>query len=203
MPLTTIPQAVEEIQQGKFVIIVDDADRENEGDLAMSATKVTPEHINFMASHARGLICMSIPGERLDELQLPLMVPENTARHGTAFTISVDAKHGASTGISAHDRAATVKAILNPKTKPEDLARPGHLFPLRYCHGGVFQRAGHTEAIVDLSVIAGLAPAGLLCEVLREDGRMARFPYLEDFGQKYDIRIISIAQIIDHLKNNH
>ncbi len=202
MPLVTIPEAVQDIQQGKFVIIVDDADRENEGDLAMAASKVTPEHINFMASYARGLICMSIPGERLDELELPLMVPENTARHGTAFTISVDAKHGASTGISAHDRAATVKAILDPKTKPQDLARPGHLFPLRYCQGGVLERDGHTEAIVDLSIISGLTPAGLLCEVLREDGRMARLPYLEDFGQKHNISIISIAQIIEHIKNN-
>lgn len=203
MPLVTIPEAVQDIQQGKFVIIVDDAERENEGDLAMAASKVTPEHINFMASYARGLICVSIPGERLDELQLPLMVPENTARHGTAFTVSVDVKHGASTGISAHDRAATVKAILDPKTKPQDLARPGHLFPLRYSQGGVLERAGHTEAVVDLSVISGLAPAGLLCEVLREDGRMARFPYLEDFGQKHNINIISIAQIIDHINNNH
>src|SRR4030042_574895 len=163
MGLTTIPEAIEDIKAGKFIIIVDDENRENEGDLAMAAEKVTPEAINFMAKEARGLICLPIRGERLEELRIPMMVQDNTSRFSTAFTMSVDAKHGVATGISAHDRAATVKAVLDPATKPGDLARPGHMFPIRARDGGVLVRAGHTESIVDLARLAGLYPAGIIC----------------------------------------
>jgi 3,4-dihydroxy 2-butanone 4-phosphate synthase/GTP cyclohydrolase II len=185
-----------------MVIIVDDAQRENEGDLVVAAEKVTADHVNFMAAQARGLICLSIVGERLDELGLPPMVPDNTSHHGTGFTVSVDVKRGASTGISAHDRAATVKAMLDPRTRPEDLARPGHLFPLRYSNGGVLVRAGHTEAVVDLAKLAGLYPAGLLCEIMGQDGRMARLPALEEFGGRHSIPIITIAQLIAHRRQH-
>ena len=196
MPLISVEQAVEEITQGKFVIIVDDEDRENEGDLAMAAELVTPEAISFMATYGRGLICMPVIGERLDELELPLMVSENTGRHSTAFTVSVDVKQGATTGISAHDRASTVKAILDTNSKPGDLARPGHLFPLRYAEGGVLVRVGQTEAIVDLAFIAGIYPAGVICEIMNDDGAMARMPHLEEFSAKHNISIISVAQIL-------
>ena len=202
MPFVTVEEAVEEIRQGRFVIIVDDENRENEGDLAMAAEWVTPEAITFMATHGKGLICMSIVGERLDHLQLPLMVSENTARHSTAFTVSVDVKKGATTGISAYDRAATVKAIIDPRTKPDDLARPGHLFPLRYAEGGVLVRAGQTEAIVDLAKMAGLYPAGVICEVMNEDGTMARMPHLEKFSRKHGVKIISVAQIMAYRRQN-
>ena len=198
MPLATIEEAVEDIRQGRIVIIVDDEERENEGDLAMAADCVTPEAITFMAKHGRGLICMPISGERLDEIQLPLMVSENTARLGTAFTVSVDYKRGTTTGISAYDRAATVKAILDPRTAPEDLARPGHLFPLRYAEGGVLVRAGQTEAIVDLARLAGRYPAGVICEVMNDDGTMARMPRLEEVSQEHGIKIVSVAQLIDY-----
>ena len=196
MPFTRVEEAVEDIRQGKFVVIVDDEDRENEGDLAIAAEKITPEAIAFMATYGRGLICLSIIGERLDSLQLPPMVSENTARHATAFTVSVDVKKGASTGISAHDRAATVSAILDPNTQPDDLARPGHLFPLRYAEGGVLVRAGQTEAIVDLAKLAWLYPAGVICEVMNDDGTMARMPELEKFSRQHGIKIISVAQIM-------
>lgn len=196
MPFVSVEQAVEDVRHGKFVIIVDDEDRENEGDLAMAAEWVTPEAINFMAAHGRGLICMSITGERLDQLQLPLMVADNTARHGTAFTVSVDYKKDTTTGISAYDRAATVKAMLDPNTRPQDLARPGHLFPLRYSEGGVLVRAGQTEAVVDLAKMAGLYPAGVICEVMNPDGTMARMPLLEEFSRQHSINIISVAQIV-------
>ena len=198
MPLATIEEAIEEIRQGRIVIIVDDEERENEGDLAMAADCVTPEAITFMAKHGRGLICMPISGKRLDEIQLPLMVSENTARLGTAFTVSVDYKKGTTTGISAYDRAATVKAILDPGTAPEDLARPGHLFPLRYAEGGVLVRAGQTEAIVDLAKLAGRYPAGVICEVMDDDGTMARMPRLEEVSQEHGIKIVSVAQLIDY-----
>ena len=174
MPLCTVEEAVEDIRQGKFVIIVDDEDRENEGDLAVAAEFATPEAISFMANHGRGLICMPIIGERLDSLGIDLMVGGNTARLGTAFTVSVDAVGGTTTGISAGDRAATVKALLDPNAKPSDLARPGHLFPLRYAEGGVLVRAGQTEGIVDLAKMAGLYPAGVICEIMNQDGTMAR-----------------------------
>ena len=169
MGLATIPEAIEDIKAGKFVIIVDDEDRENEGDLTMAAEKVTPEAINFMAKYGRGLICMPVTGERLDELKIPMMVSDNTSKFTTGFTVSVEAKHGTSTGISAADRAKTVQTMVDPDTKPEDLARPGHMFPLRAKDGGVLVRAGQTEAIVDLSRLAGLKPAGVICEIINDD----------------------------------
>lgn len=192
----TIPEALEEIRRGRMIIVVDDEDRENEGDLVVAAEKVTPEHINFMAREARGLICVPIIGRRLDELKIPLMVQDNTSSHGTAFTVSVDYKVGTTTGISAYDRAATIRALIDPKARPEDFARPGHIFPLRYQEGGVLVRAGHTEAAVDLARLAGLYPAGVVCEVMNEDGTMARLPQLEAFAQKHGIKIITIAQLI-------
>ena len=196
MALSTIPEAIEDIKEGKFVIIVDNEDRENEGDLAIAAEKVSPEAINFMATHARGLICLPVMGSRLDELGIPLMVGQNTSRFTTAFTISVEAKHKVSTGISAADRAQTVKTIIDPKTKPSDLAFPGHMFPLRAKEGGVLVRAGHTEAIVDLAKMAQLYPAGVICEILNEDGTMARLPQLTVLAEKYCIKIISVTDLI-------
>jgi len=201
MPLSSVPEAIEDIRQGKFVIVVDDEDRENEGDLVIAAEHVTPEAINFMARYGRGLICMPIIGKRLDELQIPMMVQHNTSGFGTAFTVSVEAKHKVTTGISAYDRAATVKAILDPSTRPEDLARPGHMFPLRAAEGGVLKRAGQTEAAVDLARLAGLYPAGVICEIMNEDGTMARRPDLELFSQRHGIRIISVAQLIDYRRH--
>ena len=202
MPLCTVEEAVEDIRQGKFVILVDDEDRENEGDLAVAAEFATPEAISFMANHGRGLICMPIIGERLDSLGIDLMVGGNTARLGTAFTVSVDAVGGTTTGISAGDRAVTVKALLNPNTKPSDLARPGHLFPLRYAEGGVLVRAGQTEGIVDLAKMAGLYPAGVICEIMKQDGAMARLGDLEGFSQEHGIKIISIAQLVAYRKQH-
>jgi len=196
MGLVNIPEAIEDIKAGRFIILVDNEDRENEGDLAMAAEKVIPEAINFMARHARGLICLPILGQRLDELGIPLMVGENTSKFCTAFTVSVEAKHGVSTGISAADRAQTIKAILDSATKPGDLARPGHMFPLRAREGGVLVRAGHTEAIVDLARLAGLYPAGVICEILNEDGSMARLSQLEVMAEKFEIKIVSIADLI-------
>ena len=202
MPLCTVEEAVEDIRQGKFVILVDDEDRENEGDLAVAAEFATPEAISFMANYGRGLICMPIIGERLDSLGIDLMVGGNTARLGTAFTVSVDAVGGTTTGISAGDRAATVKAILDPNTKPSDLARPGHLFPLRYAEGGVLVRAGQTEGIVDLAKMAGLYPAGVICEIMKQDGAMARLGDLEEFSGEHGIKIISIAQLVAYRKQH-
>jgi len=196
MGLSTIAEAIEDIKAGKFIIIVDDEDRENEGDLAIAAEKVTDEAINFMTKHARGLICLPIIGQRLDELGIPLMVGDNTSRFSTAFTVSIEAKHRVSTGISAADRAETVKAVVNPATKAEDLARPGHMFPLRARDGGVLVRAGHTEAIVDLVRLAGLYPAGVICEILNEDGSMARLPQLAVMAEKYGIKIVTVADLI-------
>ncbi|GAG79343.1 unnamed protein product, partial [marine sediment metagenome] len=196
MGLSTITEAIEDIKAGKFIIIVDDEDRENEGDLAIAAEKVTDEAINFMTKHARGLICLPIIGQRLDELGIPLMVGDNTSRFSTAFTVSIEAKHRVSTGISAADRAETVKAVVNPATKAEDLARPGHMFPLRARDGGVLVRAGHTEAIVDLVRLAGLYPAGVICEILNEDGSMARLPQLAVMAEKYGIKIVTVADLI-------
>lgn len=202
MEFATIPEAIEDIKAGKFIIIVDDENRENEGDLAIAAEMVTPEAINFMARHARGLICLPIIGHRLDELSVPLMVQENTAKFSTAFGISIEAKHKTSSGISAHDRAATVKAMLDPDTKPEDLARPGHMFPIRAREGGVLVRAGHTEAIVDLARFAGFYPAGVICEIMNEDGTMARLPQLEVMADKFGIKIVSIADLIVYRRRN-
>ncbi|MCX6008545.1 MAG: bifunctional 3,4-dihydroxy-2-butanone-4-phosphate synthase/GTP cyclohydrolase II [Chloroflexi bacterium] len=202
MEFATVPEAIEDIKAGKFIIIVDDENRENEGDLAIAAEMVTPEAINFMARHARGLICLPVIGHRLDELRVPLMVQENTAKFSTAFGISIEAKHKTSSGISAHDRAATVKAVLDPDTKPEDLARPGHMFPIRAKEGGVLVRAGHTEAIVDLARFAGLYPAGVICEIMNEDGTMARLPQLEVMADKFGIKIVSIADLIAYRRRN-
>jgi 3,4-dihydroxy 2-butanone 4-phosphate synthase/GTP cyclohydrolase II len=196
MGLSTIPEAIEDIKAGKFVIIVDDESRENEGDLIMAAEKVTAEAINFMARHARGLICLPIIGKRLDELRIPMMVTENTSKFSTAFTVSVEAKHKVSTGISAADRAETVRTIVDPATKPEDLAYPGHMFPLRAREGGVLVRAGHTEAVVDLARLAELYPAGVLCEILNEDGSMARLSQLEVISERYGIKMVTIADLI-------
>jgi 3,4-dihydroxy 2-butanone 4-phosphate synthase/GTP cyclohydrolase II len=177
---------------------VDDADRENEGDLILAASEVTPEAIAYMVRHTSGVICMPVTGERLDELHIPLMVSNVTDPQRTAFTVSVDVTRGTTTGISAADRAATIRAIIDPHTKPEDLARPGHVFPLRYREGGVLKRAGHTEAAVDLAVLAGLYPAGVLCEVVNEDGTMARLPELVKMAREHDLKLISIADLIQH-----
>lgn len=202
MTLTGIEDAIEEIKKGDPIIIVDDENRENEGDLAIAAEKVTPEVINFMASQARGLICLAMTGQRLDELHIPMMVNENTSKFTTAFAVSIDAKNGITTGISAVDRATTVKAVLNPNTRPEDIARPGHIFPLRAREGGVLVRAGHTEAIVDLARLAGLYPAGVICEVMNDDGTMARLPELEAMAAKYGFKIVSIADLIAYRRRH-
>jgi 3,4-dihydroxy 2-butanone 4-phosphate synthase/GTP cyclohydrolase II len=202
MALVTIPEAIAEIKAGKFLIIVDDEGRENEGDLAIAAEKVTPAAINFMAKHGRGLICIAMTGDRLDELNIPMMVQDNTSRFSSPFTVSVEAKHKVTTGISAHDRAATVKALIDPATKPEDLSRPGHMFPLRARDGGVLVRAGHTEAVVDLAKAAGLYPSGVICEILNEDGTMARVPQLEAMAAEHGIKMVSVAQIIAHRRRH-
>ena len=202
MGLANVAEVIEDIKAGKFIIIVDDENRENEGDLAIAADMVTPEAINFMAKHARGLICLPIVGQRLDELKVPLMVQENTAKFSTAFAVSIEAKHKTSSGISAYDRAATVKVVLDPDTKPEDLARPGHMFPIRAREGGVLVRAGHTEAIVDIAKLAELYPAGVVCEIMNEDGTMARLPQLEVIADQFGIRIVSIADLIAYRRRN-
>ncbi len=202
MSQASISEGIEDIRAGRFVIIVDDEDRENEGDLAMAAEKVTPEAINFMTKHARGLICLPIVGERLDELKIPMMVGENTSKYGTAFTVSIEAKHRVTTGISAYDRAATIKAVLDPLTKPEDLACPGHTFPLRAKEGGVLARVGHTEAIVDLARLAGLYPAGVICEIMAEDGTMARFPELEAMAERHGLKMMTVADLIAYRRRH-
>ncbi|MFC2039673.1 bifunctional 3,4-dihydroxy-2-butanone-4-phosphate synthase/GTP cyclohydrolase II [Chloroflexota bacterium] len=198
MAMISIPQAIEEIKAGKFLIIVDDADRENEGDLAIAADKISAKAINYMAKYGRGLICLPVTGQRLDELGIPLMVDKNTSHFSTAFTTSIEAKHRVSTGISAADRAETVKAMVDPTTTPNDIAMPGHMFPLRAKEGGVLARAGHTEAVVDLAQLAGLKPAGVICEILNEDGTMARLPQLEEFSGKMGINIVTIADLISY-----
>lgn len=196
MPLSKIEDAIEDIKAGKMVVIVDDEDRENEGDLAMAAEMITPEAVNFMATEGRGLICVPMMAQRLDQLRIPMMVYENTARLSTAFTVSVDVLKGATTGISVHDRAATIKALIEPGTLAEDLGRPGHIFPLRYMEGGVLVRAGQTEASVDLARLAGLYPAGVICEIMNDDGTMARMPHLDEFSRKHDMKVVSVADII-------
>lgn len=196
MALATIPEAVEDIRGGKFLIVVDDERRENEGDLLIAAEKVTPEGINFMARYGRGLICIAMTGERLDELGIPMMVYDNTSKFASPFTVSVEAKHNVTTGISAYDRAVTVKALIEPATGPKDISRPGHMFPLRAREGGVLVRAGHTEAVVDLAKIAELYPAGVICEIMSEDGTMARLAELELMAAEHGIKIVSVAQII-------
>jgi 3,4-dihydroxy 2-butanone 4-phosphate synthase/GTP cyclohydrolase II len=200
--LASIPEAIEDIKVGKFIIIVDDESRENEGDLTIAAEKITPEAVNFMAKHGRGLICLPIIGQRLDELGIPLMVTNNTSNYSTAFTVSIEAKNKVTTGISAFDRAQTIKTVLDPNTKAEDLARPGHVFPIRAREGGVLVRAGHTEAIVDLARLAGLYPAGVICEIMDEDGTMARLPQLEATASKFDLKIVTIADLIAYRVRN-
>ena len=204
MTLATIESALADYRAGKFVIIVDDEDRENEGDLAIAAEFATPAAINFMAREACGLICIAMPAERLDALELPLMVPSssNTSGFGTPFTISVEARHGVSTGISAFDRSTTIRALLNPHTKPADLGRPGHVFPLRAAPGGVLTRRGQTEASLDMATLAGLQPAAVICEIMAPDGTMARLPLLTEFAALHDIKIISIADLCAH-RNQH
>ena len=202
MGISSIAEAIDDIKAGRFVIIVDDEDRENEGDLAIAADKVTVESVNFMAKHARGLICLPIIGKRLDELRIPMMVQDNTSRYSTAFTVSIEAKRRVSTGISAADRAETVKAVLDPNTKPADLVQPGHMFPLRAKEAGVLGRAGHTEAIVDLSRLAGLYPAGVICEIMNDDGSMARLPQLEIIADRYGIKIVTIADLIAYRRRH-
>ena len=200
--ISPVETAIEDIKNGKMVIIVDDEDRENEGDLAMAAELVTPEAINFMSVEGRGLICTPLTESRLKELRLPMMVQDNTARHETAFTISVDVLDGATTGISAHDRSATIQALVSDKTKPEDLARPGHVFPLQYMEGGVLVRAGQTEAIVDLTKLANLKPAGIICEIIDSDGSMARMPKLKEFAKTHKLNLVSVADIIAYRRIN-
>ena len=202
MGISSIAEAIDDIKAGRFVIIVDDEDRENEGDLAIAADKVTVEAINFMAKHARGLICLPIIGKRLDELRIPMMVQDNTSRYSTAFTVSIEAKRRVSTGISAADRTETIKAVLDPNTKPEDLVQPGHMFPLRAKEAGVLGRAGHTEAIVDLSRLAGFYPAGVICEIMNDDGSMARLPQLEIIADRFGIKIVTIADFIAYRRRH-
>jgi 3,4-dihydroxy 2-butanone 4-phosphate synthase/GTP cyclohydrolase II len=201
MPHSRIEAAIEAIARGEMVIVVDSVDRENEGDLIIAAEKMTPEAMAFMIRHTSGVICMPVEGSRLDELRIPLMVAENTESQRTAFTVSVDAKRGTTTGISAGDRCATVHAILDERTRPEDLARPGHIFPLRYRDGGVLTRAGHTEASVDLARMARLRPAGVLAEVVNDDGSMARLPQLEAFAAEHDLQVISIADLVRYRRH--
>jgi len=206
--LSAIDEAIEDYRQGKILIVVDDEDRENEGDFVAAAELTTPEIINFMAKNGRGLICMSMQKDDLDRLEIHPMVKDNTSLHHTSFTVSVDAAHETTSGISAHDRAATVQVLVNPATKPADLARPGHIFPLTAEPGGVLSRAGHTEAVVDLAKLAGLRPAGVLCEIMNEDGSMARVPELKVIAEKFKIKMITIRDLIayrsrkDHLVHN-
>lgn len=198
----SIEDAVAAIARGEIVVVVDDEDRENEGDLIMAAGAATPEAITFFVRHTSGVICAPLTGERLDELDIPLMVRDNTESHRTAFTYSVDYVHGTSTGISAADRAATIQALIDPATRPADLARPGHIFPLRYSEGGVLKRAGHTEAAVDLARLAGMDPAGVLCEIVNDDGTMARVPDLIGFCKEHGLLMITIAQLIRYRRQN-
>lgn len=194
----TVDEALDDIAEGKMVILVDDEDRENEGDLCMAAEKVTPEAINFMSKFGRGLICLSLTPERVEELSLPMMTDENTSPFGTAFTVSIEAKRGVTTGISAADRARTILTAIDPKSMPEDLARPGHVFPLKSKPGGVLQRAGQTEGSVDLARLARLSPAGVICEIMSDDGTMARVPELTEFAKKHNLKIVTIKDLIKY-----
>ena len=204
MAFATIPEAIEETRTGRMLVVVDDEDRENEGDLTIAAEKVTPEVINFMATFGRGLICLTLTGERCDALRLPLMSPHNTSNFGTAFCESIDAREGVTTGISAADRTKTILAAVQPDTRPGDLARPGHIFPLRARDGGVLVRAGQTEASVDLSRLAGLDPSGVICEIMNEDGTMARVPQLREFCARHGLKMISVADLIRYrLRHEH
>ena len=197
----TIPEAIEDIRQGKLVIVVDDEDRENEGDLIMAAEKVTPEKVNFVVTHGRGLVCTSLDQTIIEKLHLHPMVENNTAPLGTRFTVSVDYLHGTSTGISAYDRAATVRALADPESQADDFGRPGHIFPLQAVRGGVLKRAGHTETAVDLARLAGLKPAGLLCEIMDDDGTMARVPKLAEMARKFDLKLITTRDLIEYRRH--
>jgi 3,4-dihydroxy 2-butanone 4-phosphate synthase/GTP cyclohydrolase II len=194
----TAEEAIEDLRRGRMIVILDDEDRENEGDLACAAEFVTPQIVNFMATHGRGLICLPMTVERLDELKIPLMVEENTSRYGTAFCVSVEARHDVTTGISAADRARTIRVAVDPRTRPEDLVRPGHVFPLRAHKGGVLKRAGQTEASVDLCRLGGLTPAAVICEVMNPDGTMARLPQLREFSRRHGLKMLIIADLIRH-----
>ncbi len=194
----TIDEAIDDIAKGKMIILVDDEDRENEGDLCMAAEKVTPEAINFMAKYGRGLICLSLTPERVEELKLQMMTDDNTSPFGTAFTVSIEAKRGVTTGISASDRATTILTAINPNTKSEDITKPGHVFPLRAKRGGVLQRAGQTEGSVDLARLAGLYPAGVICEIMNDDGTMARVPQLTEFAKKHNLKIVTVKDLIKY-----
>ena len=196
IPFATVEEAVEEIRQGRQIVLVDDEDRENEGDLTMAAEKITPDAVNFMAKYGRGLVCLALTEDRCDELSLPLMTPVNTSNYGTAFCESIDARRGTTTGISAADRAITILAAIDSGTRPADLARPGHVFPLRARNGGVLVRAGQTEASVDLARIAGLTPAGVICEIMNDDGTMARVPQLGEFCRTHGLKFLTVAELI-------
>jgi 3,4-dihydroxy 2-butanone 4-phosphate synthase/GTP cyclohydrolase II len=197
----SIDEAIEDIRSGRIVIVVDDADRENEGDFIMAAEAVTPDAINFMATHGRGIICLPVEGHRLDELQIPLMVAAKAGSHETAFAVSIDARGGTTTGTSAFDRAATIRAVCQPDTRPEDISMPGHVFPLRAHDGGVLKRAGHTEAAVDLARLAGMYPAGVICEIMHPDGTMARLPELRRVAEEHGLTLISIADLIKYRRH--
>lgn len=204
MPFSSIPEAIEEFRAGKMLVIVDDEDRENEGDLTIAAEKVTPEVINFMAKHGRGLVCLPLAEDLCDALNLPLMSQRNTSKFGTAFTISIEAAEGVTTGISAADRARTIQVAIDPASKPHDLARPGHIFPLRSRDGGVLVRAGQTEAVVDFARLAGFRPGGVLCEIMNDDGSMARVPQLEEFCARHGLLMVSVADLIRYrLQTEH
>jgi 3,4-dihydroxy 2-butanone 4-phosphate synthase/GTP cyclohydrolase II len=202
VPFATFEEALEEIRQGRQIVLVDDEDRENEGDLTMAAEKITPEAINFMAKHGRGLVCLALTEERCDELALPLMTPVNTSNYGTAFCESIDARRGTTTGISTADRAMTILTAIDSTTRPTDLARPGHVFPLRARNGGVLVRAGQTEASVDLARIAGLNPAGVICEIMNDDGTMARIPQLVEFCRTHGLKMLTVAELIRYRMKN-
>lgn len=201
-PFTDVPTAIEEIRAGRMIVVVDDEDRENEGDLTLAAEKVTPEIINFMAKYGRGLICLTMTEERLDHLRIGPMSAENTSNYGTAFCEAIDARQGVTTGISAYDRAHTIRVAIDPVTRPADLARPGHVFPLRARKGGVLVRAGQTEASVDLARLAGLVPAGIICEIMKDDGSMARIPDLIEFCREHDLKMVTVAEIIRYRMQN-
>ncbi len=196
--MNTVEEAIEDFKQGKMLIVIDDADRENEGDIIMASELVTPKHVNFITREARGILCIAVTEERANQLDLQLMVEKNTALHQTHFTVSIDYSKGTTTGVSASDRAATIKAVVNDKAKPNDFARPGHIFPLIADNGGVLKRAGHTEAVVDLAKLAGLKPSGILCEMMDEDGSMARTNSIVEFAKKHDLKIITIADLIEY-----
>ncbi len=202
IPFATVEEALEEIRQGRQIVLVDDEDRENEGDLTMAAEKITPEAVNFMAKHGRGLVCLALTEERCDQLALPLMSPVNTSNYGTAFTESIDARRGTTTGISTADRAITILAAIDPASRPTDLARPGHIFPLRARNGGVLVRAGQTEASVDLARIAGMTPAGVICEIMNEDGTMSRLPELAKFCREHGLKLLTVAELIRYRMKN-